>query len=258
MRKSSLIMVLLSTYLSVAAAHGVIADQAKIMPSIQLTQPNLNDSAIRLEARQAPLGQILKEITAKTGAVIHYSVLPEAPVTATCAGANIWQLMDCLVAKQIGLVTNKPEPGKPAEYWLLGTSVGSCQATTVEPADSFMQAQSTDPQQRAEGIRNLGAIGLKNDPDIDNALRNAMNDKDAIVREQAIRSIALLAGDDVADRQSLALKDKDVNVRLTALSDIKDDPILLQQALNDIDQSVRNLAQIKLEDLVLKQREVAN
>jgi HEAT repeat protein len=167
--------------------------------------------------------------------------------------------MDCLVAKQIGLVTNKPEPGKPAEFWLLGTSFDSCLATTVEPADSlFMQPQSTDPQQRAEGIRNLGAIGLKNDPDIDNPLRNAMNDKDAIVREQAIRSIALLAGDDVADRQSLALKDKDVNVRLTALSDIKDDPILLQQALNDIDQSVRNLAQSKLEDLVLKQREVAN
>jgi hypothetical protein len=257
--KSSVIMAILSSYLPVAAAHGVIVGQTKIMPSIQLTQPYLNDSAIRLEARQAPLGQILKEITTKTGAVIHYSVLPEAPISATCASANIWQLMDCLVAKQVGLVANKPESGKPAEFWLLGVSVGSCQTLTVEPTDSlFIQTQSTDPNQRAEGIRNLGELGPKNDPDVNSALRNAMNDKDAIVRVQAIRSIALRGGEDVADRQSLALKDKDVNVRLTAVSDIQDDPVLLQQALNDIDQSVRNLAQSKLEDLVLKQREVVN
>jgi hypothetical protein len=81
--------------------------QASQVSSIQLTLSDQVPTAIHLEARQAPLGQILKEITAKTGAIIHYSVLPEAP-----AGANIWQLMDCLVAKQVGMVTNKSEPGK--------------------------------------------------------------------------------------------------------------------------------------------------
>jgi hypothetical protein len=60
--KSSIIMAMLSSYLPVAAAHGAIVDQTKIMPSIQLTQPNLNDSAIRLEARQAPLVHILAQL----------------------------------------------------------------------------------------------------------------------------------------------------------------------------------------------------
>lgn len=87
--------------------------------SIQITLTEQKDSAIHLEARQAPLGQILKEIATKTGAIIHYSVLPETPVTATCAGANIGQVMDCLVAKQVGLVAHKNQKDNPAEFWLL-------------------------------------------------------------------------------------------------------------------------------------------
>lgn len=55
-------------------------------------------------------------------------------MTATCVGANVGQVMDCLVAKQVGLVAHKAQKGKPAEFWLLGSSVGSCQAVTVAQA----------------------------------------------------------------------------------------------------------------------------
>ncbi|NOU21786.1 MAG: hypothetical protein HOO93_08345 [Methyloglobulus sp.] len=102
--------------------------------SIQLTLSKQTNTTIRLEARAAPLAQILKAIADKTGANIHYSVLPEAPATATCVGANVGQVMDCLVAKQVGLVAHKAKKDKPAEFWLLGYSVGSSQAVMVAQA----------------------------------------------------------------------------------------------------------------------------
>lgn len=80
-----------------------------------------------------------------------------------------------------------------------------------------------------------------------------MNDKDANVRAQAIRSIVMRGGEEVTDQQGLALKDNDVNVRLTAVSDIQNDETLLQQALNDSDPSVRDLAKDKLQDLASRQ-----
>lgn len=76
------------------------------------------DGQLLLEARQAPLAQILKTIADKIGAQIHYSVLPQEPVTATCAGKTTQAVMECLVAKQIGLIAHKATKTKPAEFWL--------------------------------------------------------------------------------------------------------------------------------------------
>ncbi len=250
--------------------------------SIQLTLSKQANTEIRLEARAAPLGQILKAIADKTGALIHYSVLPEAPVTATCVGANVGQVMDCLLAKQVGLVAHKAQNDKPAEFWLLGSSVGSCQAVTVEASpliktkkaqrptsdelakmsqmmqeqsdQLIKQAQSSDPDQRASAIANLGSVGIKDDQNIDDALRNAINDKDANVRSQAITAVMLRGGEQADVQLSQALKDKDANVRLTAVSVIEDDISFLQQALNDNDEAVRNLAKDKLDDLAARQK----
>ena len=269
-----------STSVIALAEGGTHIADSNSQPNIQIVLSRQPDSAIRLEVRQAPLGQILKAIADNTGAIIHYSVLPEAPVTATCVGVNVGQVMDCLVAKQVGLVAHKAQKNKPAEFWLLGSSVGSCQAVTVVPSvspiavveqqptaeekaqaeqtqqeqtDQLLKlAQSKDPSQRAEAIGNLGAIGFKDDPNVDETFRTAMSDKDATVRAQAIRAIMQRGGEQVADQIGIALKDRDVNVRLTAVSDIQDDETLLQQALNDSEPSIRNLARQKLDDLVFR------
>ena len=235
------------------------------------------DSQFLLEARQAPLAHILKTIADKTGAQIHYSVLPEAPVTATCIGKSAQEIMACLVGKQVGLVAHKPQKDKPAEFWLLGSSVGSCRAVTVaaspvpaQPveeykptpeeqaqADQAMQeqsdemlrlAQSKDPNERYAAINNLASMGAKDDPNVDKALRDAMSDKDTNVRIQAIASIVQRGGDGLADQLGLALKDKEPSVRLSAIS-VAADANILQQALNDSDQGVRDLAQSRLDDL---------
>jgi hypothetical protein len=245
--------------------------------SIQITLTEQKNTTIRLEARQAPLGNILKEIATKTGAIIHYSVLPEAPVTATCAGANVGQIMDCLVAKQVGLIAHTTQKDKPAEFWLLGSSVGSCQAVTVAPPllnekkqeknptpdelaklsqmlqeqsmQLIEQAHSKEPDQRASAVANLGSVGVKDDPSVDEALHNAMQDNNANVRAQAITAILRRGSEQASEYLIQALQDKDATVRLTAVSAIEDDMIFLQQALNDSDEAVRNMAKDKLDDM---------
>ncbi|MBK8816644.1 MAG: HEAT repeat domain-containing protein [Methylococcaceae bacterium] len=256
------------------------SQQTSQPPSIQLRVTQEPNPFLHLEARQAPLGQILKAIADKTGAQIHYSVLPEAPVTATCIGKTVQEIMDCLVGKQIGMVAHKPTIAKLAEFWLLGSSVGSCQAVTVteipnkevkhrktqetpesiaekermiqEQTDLLLkQYESKDPSQRAEAIGNLSSVARSNNPDVEGVLHNALNDQDATVREQAISTI-IRRGGNVDSELGKALRDSNNNVRFAAVSGINDDVVLLQQALNDTEPSVRDLAKSKLESIAAK------
>ena len=94
--------------------------------------------------KQASLAQILKQIAAKTGAKIHYSVLPEEPLTATCAGVTIKQIMECLLGSRVDRiyrklpklpVITKSEAAiasngiQPEEIWLLGSRYGNAANT---------------------------------------------------------------------------------------------------------------------------------
>jgi len=250
--------------------------------SIQLTLFQQAPDAIRLEARQAPLGKILKAIADKTGVSIHYSVLPDTPVTATCIGENVSQIMDCLLAKQVGLVAHKPQKDKPAEFWLLGSSVGSCQAVTVEPAATpvqvavekqptseeqvqmdqalqqqsdllLEQAKSKDPVQRGEAIANLASGGVIADPNVRKTLEDAMADKDANIRGQAVSTMVNLDKDNAAEILNHALRDKDASVRMSAVDHAAGDVEILQQALADTNADVRNYAAAKLAEIKRKQ-----
>lgn len=268
---------------AVEGSNGVAQTNAQtsIQPSIQIVLSKQKDSAIRMEIRQAPLGQVLKAIAEKTGAIIHYSVLPEAPVTATCVGANVGQIMDCLVAKQLGLVAHKPQKDKTAEFWLLGSSVGSCQAVTVasakarhqvasQPTDlaqnnaaldkeqqiqieaALKQAKSKDKDERATALYNLGLLGQGDNPEVRKALEEAIADQDPNVRTQAITSLMQREGEDTPEVQQ-ALKDKDMNVRMAVVGSLNTDIQLLQQALTDSEQSIRDLAQSKLDDMARRE-----
>lgn len=241
--------------------------------SINLQKVN---GQLLLEARQAPLAQILKQIADKTGAKIHYSVLPEASVTATCIGKSVQEIMACLVGKQVGLVAHKPQKDKPAEFWLLGSSVGSCRVVSVtaspiqsatepqptpeaqaemermmqEQSDQLLQqAKSKIPSERQIAIMNLASVGSKDDPNVDDALTTAMTDKDPSVRVQAVTAIAQRGGDNFSSQIAQVLKDQDANVRALAVSLVENDANLLQQALTDSDQAVRDAARAKLEQI---------
>ncbi len=240
--------------------------------NIQITLSKQADTAIRLEARTAPLRKILKAIADKTGAQIHYSVLPAAPVTATCVGANVGQVMDCLVAKQVGLVAHKPQKDKPAEFWLLGSSVGSCQAVTVVPSEPPIQAETEqqltpevqaeidqgnqnqsdklisqfknakDKAERAEALNNLISVGKIDDPNVRNALQDAMADKNEGIRAQALETLANLDQDNLADYVDKAMQDPSPEVRMAALNKATGQVDLLERAVADKDRTVSQYA----------------
>ncbi len=244
---------------------------------IQLTVKQQPKPFIQLEARNTPLAQILTELSNKTGAFIHSSALSNEPINAICTGANVGQVMDCLVSKQISMITGQPEKNKPAEFWLVGNCDEACQAglqksatqtnTVQQPeissedkakVDQFQQeqsdlllrqAQSKDPGERGLALYNLGLAGLKDDPKVDALIRSGLADKNPSVRAQAVTAIAQRGGENAFYDLNQALNDKDFNVRFNAVSGINDNMELLQRASNDSNKMVRELAQGKLSDL---------
>ena len=176
--------------------------------------------------------------------------------------------MDCLVAKQVGLVAHKPTKNKPAEFWLLGSSVGSCQAVTIEktqihhndstedlPAPLFEQIdkalvelKAQNPEDREKAIAELIRIGQSKDPRIAQAIKTSMIDPDAKVRVKTVATLAREEGEyGATETIQKALEDTDSSVRLQAVDSIRENVEMLQQATNDADELVRSLAQTKLD-----------
>lgn len=247
-------------------------------PNIHFSQGKVPGAELQLDVKQATLTDVIAHISAKTNVVIHYSVLPEAPVSATCIAGKVQQLMECLVGKQIGVLAHKGDSGKD-EVWLLGSSVGGCPAVTAqqlqtqpkpplakdkvstEPTQADLerssmlleQAKAKDPSTRADAIANLASGGLADDPEVRKTLEVALTDKNAAVRIQALSSLALREGDQATAYITQALKDSDASVRLMAVNSAGNDTVLLQKAMNDSDKMIRDYAAEKLNALQAQQ-----
>jgi hypothetical protein len=250
---------------------------------IRLTQNP--DAGFYLVANQAPVAVILDKIARTTHILIHYSLLPDAPVTATCNAATVSGLLKCLLGSQVDRVYRYPQPtdlnaanalsasAQPEEVWLLATNMpvkpGISQNVST-PAKDFVapvqspeeralieetlkQAASANTGERAGALHNLGLIGNKDDADILKTLKEAMTDKNANIRMQAITSLMQREGENAALEVQQALKDDDVNVRMAVLSNVHNDTAILQQALSDSDKTIRDLAASKLSDLAYRQ-----
>jgi FOG: HEAT repeat len=214
---------------------------------------------LRLEARQAPLDQVLNEIASKTGVPVHYSILPEGLVTATCVGTTVKQVVECLLGPKVDLViryprgSSKADPhGQPAEVWVLGSSFGRSQ-TPVGVKDSgncTTAAPQEQAMQRGIGATNAQTDPTQTEPDETDTLVEMAKAKNPAQRAAAISRLATEGrADDVTVRKALeaALADKDANVRAQAISslarrDSEGAATVLQQALHDSDASVRLMA----------------
>ena len=252
---------------------------------VDLVMTNDQGSELQLDVRQMPLEKVFATITAKTGVPIHYSVVPEGLFTATCVGASLRQVMECLLARKSDLIFRYPkqaaqaqatvsDKNRPAEIWVLGsraTGSVSCAASarpqaTVNEApvsqdnsveaeaaqlnELLKMAKSNDANSRADAIGALLAAGKAGDTAVQNILEEALSDPNAQVRARAVSSLA--QGNDGAMPTAAlanALHDTDAGVRLMAVDAAANDAALLQQAVNDSDESVRNLALLKLAEL---------
>ena len=247
-----------------------------------IISPN-KGSELQLEVRQMPLSRVLDAIANKAKVNIHYSVLPEGLVTATCVGASLKQILECLFDKKADIIVrNSHDLAKTSnklmgtEAWILGTklsssaSPASCVALSqtenslsssqnegindqndnidiAEMDEILKRAESKNALDRVEAIGELLAAGYIGDPSIKAALDKALVDKDADVRAQAISSLSHREGNSADGAIQDALQDTSADVRLRAVDGITNNIPMLQQALNDSDEDVRSLASAKLE-----------
>lgn len=246
---------------AVATAKQPISPGLKTQASIQINLSEQIPAIIHLETRAAPLAQILKKLSGKTGVKIHYSLLPSKPVTATCAGANVKTIIECLLGPRVGVIAKMPgdaaaspalPPAPPiAELWLLPTDLdidhnpitsaatpAPKKAARLKPAeknrrqldDALQAANAKDPEQRATAIYNLGLIGRKNDPEISETLRAALTDEDANIRAQAAASLAQRGDSSAVAETSQAYQDNQTDAPPTGSNQDYQAIALLQKA----------------------------
>jgi hypothetical protein len=282
------VIVLLIGFVGVAVAQTPVNAPVKTSGKAfsDLVISDSKGAELQLEVRQMPLVQVLDAIAKKTHVPIHYSVLPEGLVTATCVGTTLKQVLECLLDRKADLIVRYPRtPAKAgskwqvAEAWILGSRLDGAVAKADCPVtgrsegslslrqnqegaeaqskpdetDKLLKiAKSKNARDRAEAIGSLLAIGRKGDPQMKAMLEEAVHDQDANVRAQAVST--LTHRDDFRENATEiiqeAMQDSSVDVRLMAVDGITDDVGLLQQAINDSDETVRGIAEIKLEQLM--------
>jgi HEAT repeats len=272
----------------VGLAGGAIAAPTE-KPLADLIISTNKGTELQLEVRQMSMVEVLKMISAKTQVPIHYSVLPDGLVTATCVGASLKQVLECLLDRRADLIVRYPHNaeklasnGQLAEAWVLGSrledsvakvdcSVAGKTGSTLaleqsqqvtgataklNLSDTLLNiAQSKNIAGRADAIGALLTAGNKDDPKIQDMLENAIHDKDANVRAQAISTLSHLENntESITAALSEAIHDDSVDVRLMAVDSISDNVGLLEQAVNDSDEVVRTTAVTKLEALMNQQ-----
>ena len=108
---------------------------------------------------------------------------------------------------------------------------------------------SNTPAERVEAMGRLLAAGQKGDVAVKQVLVAGLADPDPMVRVRALSSLAHREGADASGALREALHDSNVAVRLTAVDNAGGDEALLQQALTDSEETVRQLAELRLKQL---------
>jgi hypothetical protein len=240
---------------------------------IQVVSNNNATVELRLMASKVKLAQALNQIAKETGIPVHYSMLPDQPITADCTG-KIKTILACLLGTNVDRVyryasgaSKDQQQDQPVEVWILeipaslnqfkaGNALAGNlekkqgqQTTTerqkVDNTELFME-QVKDPKQRMEAIANLAMACRKDDLNVRTVLKDALTDKNPGVRLQAVLAIAGRDGvDSLADMQR-AMLDENADVRRMAVERVGNNYLLLEQALKDIDPNIRQYAKTKL------------
>jgi HEAT repeats len=221
---------------------------------ITLTLPSKGEGEIHLTVIQRLLPEVLAELAARSGTVIHFHSIPNVLVTVACTGKSVVTLMPCLLNGRMDFVLKTTTSGfsghrviqhrtAPTELWLLPATTDSTPTKTlvqaapppkaVETQDkdrlrlaaTLQEAGSENTDQRATAIYNLGLTGEKDDPQIKETLRLALRDEDANVRAQAKAAIQQRGDEDL-----LVELNQLGNDTVTALDDAEAENKAMQQA----------------------------
>ncbi|QBQ54820.1 HEAT repeat domain-containing protein [Nitrosococcus wardiae] len=115
---------------------------------------------------------------------------------------------------------------------------------------SALARLSPNPTQREEALSRLALVDEADDESIRNILTEALGDRNPNVRAQAVSGLVRRNDPEKDDVLREALHDSDVGVRLMAVSNAGEDMALLEAALHDTDKIVRDLANMKLDQIL--------
>jgi hypothetical protein len=151
---------------------------------------------------------MLSNISQKTRMRIHYSLLPEGFVTATCVGSSAKQLLECLLARKADLDFHylkdlaKSAERQPADAWILGAkyTTGLMPIADIclshqdkKPPESQRTTEQEEAQKRTEEL--LIKAKSKQTDELIAAVSKLLS--------QAISTYAILKGEVVNDTGSL-------------------------------------------------------
>lgn len=236
----------------------------------------------QLQANQAPVNLILDKITAVTGVILHRTVLPQDPITATCVGSSVKAILDCLFNHKTAMIARYAEDAQAQknptdqlkEIWIMGSDYGldnkQC-VTAMHPVSStdgatqslesmltlnaenldvlLKKAKSTDITERMNAVAGLGRSGEAGNSAIQATLQNALQDVSPQVRAQALNSIVSREGEGAVYALENALHDPDLSVRMMAVDVAGNNKNILEQAMADTSKTVREYAATKLAGL---------
>lgn len=142
------------------------------------------------------------------------------------------------------------ERADEAEVTDMQTGAGS--AAERRETDTLVDlAEGDDPAQQVQALSALGDRGAADDDTVRSTLEAAFADRDASVRGQALQALAVRGGAEAMEHLRQALRDPDPGVRIVAVErvELRDEGIaLLQEALADVDETVRSLAASRLKE----------
>jgi hypothetical protein len=263
-----LILSLVGTQLA-SASQGELANTIK--PSAGIVEIDINQSGdIVLGAHGASLGQIIDALAAKSGKPIRYQDAPDQPVSLSCHGQGLETVLRCLLGTDADLAFSYDEAahGKSGHGVLAGVKVlsstfqklpsyasmmaaarsGDGQPLTAE--DALALTRSSDPDQRARAIGQIGRIEEIDEVTLRSVYGDAIKDRNGDVRAAALNGLAILDAEASFPILGAAMADEDASVRLVALDgmDVVNENTLpyYDQALGDPDESVRALAELRL------------
>lgn len=253
-------------YVAVAAATAAEAPAKRA--SVSLMRTDTPGASWQLQVRNTSLVESLQEIERVSGWRMHFSVLPEGRVTATCVGDQLSQVLKCLLGNSVNLVFSRSDKSvsSAGEVWVLGSTLtasdaaSGCQAPSQNQSAANDEEQDqaaakllalvddADPRRRAEAVFDLAAQTTADPAEIEAVLLKSMRDNSALVRGQALTGWARRQGDAALPELQQAMQDADASVRLQAI-ELTENAGLLNQALHDPDMLIRQLAESKLQAL---------
>lgn len=221
---------------------------------------------IILNAKEAPIAEVLDLLARNSGKPIRFQDAPEQSVTVSCHGPGLETVLRCLLGTGADLAFSY-EDGMAGHRSLASVKILSStflklpdypltangqmrEPEARTPEEAMARLHSEDPGQRARALDQLGRFEQIDKATLATAYNDAMKDKDGDVRAAAVNGLALLDEKNSFPMLSAAMSDESASVRLAALDGMEqvDEQSLpfYEQALNDEDDSVRALAELRL------------